>query len=75
MSLTNALKGWCVMANHKVCELCGATYGWGETCDCVKEAEREQVAAQIQKQVQATMKLVLTGGKNGRTSKTKKSRI
>lgn len=49
------------MANHKVCELCGATYGWGERCTCVEDAKREQVAAEIQKKVQATMDLVLAG--------------
>lgn len=34
------------MANHKVCKLCGATYGWGETCDCVREAKREKIKKQ-----------------------------
>ena len=65
------------MANHKVCELCGATYGWGETCDCVQEAKREAVTKQIQQQVQATMMLALCrkGRKNGRTTQAKKSRV
>ena len=57
------------MANHKVCELCGATYGWGETCDCVQEAKREAAVKEIQKKVQATMKLGLCGkvkNKNGK---------
>lgn len=65
------------MANHKVCELCGATYGWGESCDCVREAKREEIAKQIQRQVQATMFLSKCGKgrKNGRTTETKKSRV
>jgi hypothetical protein len=59
------------MANHKVCDLCGATYGWGETCDCVAEAKREATAKEIEKKVQATMQLVLArkrGKKNGRNA-------
>lgn len=67
------------MANHKVCELCGATYGWGEACDCVREAKREAAVKEIQKKVQATMQLGLCGKgvkNDGTRTKTKKrSRI
>jgi len=61
MSHTNALKGWCVTANHKVCNLCGATYGWGESCDCVREAEREKEENQIEQQVNAFLRLQQCG--------------
>ena len=63
------------MAYFHKCPYCNGNLDPGETCDCVKEAERERATAEIIKQVQATMKVVLTGGKNGRTSKTKKSRV
>ena len=60
------------MANHKICEKCGATYGWGERCDCEEEAKREAVAQELQRRVKATMLLSTfgkRGKKNGRNAK------